>query len=129
MSRNLRTLPLCAAVLLLLLGTVAEAQEQKDTTVVNTTEIGKDIWGYHGPTPVKIYVFEGKVVRVEALPNEETPGYFQRVVKSDIMKAAVGKTVKEAAEMKYDAVSGATYSSVSVIEHIRAGLKTLLPDN
>ena len=58
-----------------------------------------------------------------ALPNSETPGFFQRVLESPIFTALNGKTVKEASEVKLDAVSGATYSSKAVIENIRLGLK------
>ena len=42
---------------------------------------------------------------------------------STIFTALIGKTVKEASEVKLDAVSGATYSSKAVIENIRLGLK------
>ena len=94
-----------------------------DTLVVNTTDLCKNIIGYDGPTPLKIKVFKGVVVSVEALPNTESPGYFQRVLQSGLLQKVVGKKPAEAAVMPLDAVSGATYSSEAVIENLRAGLR------
>jgi uncharacterized protein with FMN-binding domain len=70
-----------------------------------------------------IKVVNGVVASVEALPNTESPSYFDRVIKGGLLKAVVGKKVDEAAKMKLDAVSGATYSSEAVIENLRAGLQ------
>ena len=100
-----------------------ESMAQADTLVVNTTELCKDVIGYDGPTPLKIYVVKGVVVKVEALPNTETPRFFDQVVESGLLKAVVGKKVSEVATMPLDAVTGATYSSQAVIENLRAGLK------
>ena len=69
-----------------------------------------------------IKVVNGVVAKVEALPNTESPSYFERVIQGGLLKAVVGKKVSEAAKMKLDAVSGATYSSEAVIENLRAGL-------
>ena len=93
-----------------------------DTLVINTTELCKDVIGYDGPTPLVIKVVNGVVAQVEALPNTESPSYFERVIKGGLLKAVVGKKVTEAAQMQLDAVSGATYSSEAVIENLRAGL-------
>ena len=118
------------AALLVSLGLVTRAQGSRgaqpapaDTLVVNTTDLCKDIIGYDGPTPLKITVVKGVVARVEALPNTESPSYFDRVLQSGLLKSVVGKTPAEAAKMPLDAVSGATYSSEAVIENLRAGLK------
>lgn len=99
------------------------ASKKPKSFVVNTEKLGKEVMGYAGTTPVEIYVVDGKVEKVVALPNSETPGFFQRVLESPIFTALNGKTVKEASEVKLDAVSGATYSSKAVIENIRLGLK------
>ena len=93
-----------------------------DTLVVNTTELCKDVIGFDGPTPLVIKVVNGVVASVEALPNTESPSYFERVLQGGLLKAVVGKKVDEAARMQLDAVSGATYSSEAVIENLRAGL-------
>lgn len=104
-------------------GTRTSKRVQHDTLVVNTTELCKDIIGYDGPTPLKITVVDGVVASVEALPNTETPRFFERVVASGLLDAVVGKTPADAAEMPLDAVTGATYSSKAVIDNLRAGLK------
>lgn len=93
------------------------------TIIVNTEELGKEIRGFAGPTPVEITVTRGKIEKIEALPNSETPGFFQRVKDSNLFTALVGMTVEEASEAELDAVSGATYSSKAVIENIRLGLE------
>ena len=90
--------------------------------MINTTELCKDVIGYDGPTPLVIKVVNGVVAKVEALPNTESPSYFERVIQGGLLKAVVGKKVSDAAKMKLDAVSGATYSSEAVIENLRAGL-------
>ena len=129
---NVKKLMILAAVaaLLVSIGFVSSACGsrsgrivQADTLVVNTTELCKDVIGYDGPTPLKIYVVKGVVVKVEALPNTETPRFFDLVVEGGLLKAVVGKKVSEAATMPLDAVSGATWSSKAVIENLRAGLK------
>ena len=113
------TLLLCAALCL----NVAAANKKPKSFVVNTEKLGKEVMGYAGTTPVEITVTDGKIEKVVALPNSETPGFFQRVLDSPIFTALTGKTVKEASEVKLDAVSGATYSSKAVIENIRLGLQ------
>ena len=94
-----------------------------DTLVVNTTDLCKNVIGYDGPTPLKISVVKGVVVKVEALPNTESPSYFKLVLDSGLLQTVLGKKPAEAAKMPLDAVSGATYSSEAVIENLRAGLK------
>ena len=128
---NVKKTMLLAAIAALLLsvclvsgarGTRSAGSAPADTLVVNTTELCKDVIGYDGPTPLLIKVVKGVVVKVEALPNTESPSYFERVVKGGLLKAVVGKKVDEAAQMQLDAVSGATYSSEAVIANLRAGL-------
>ena len=106
----------------LCLGAVAAPKGPK-TVVVNTVKSGKSVMGFAGTTPVEITVTDGKVEKVVALPNSETPAYFQKVLDSPIFTQLIGKTVQEAAEVKLDAVSGATFSSKAVIENINIGLK------
>jgi len=96
---------------------------QKDTLTVETSVLCKDTIGYNGPTPLRIKLVDGVVVSVEALPNAETPNFFNRVLESGLLQAVVGKTPAEAAGMPLDAVTGATYSSEAVIANLRAGLK------
>ena len=77
--------------------------------------------GYVGTTPVKVYIKAGKVLKVEALENEETPKYFDMVVKG-LLKKWNGLPVKTAEKSKVDVVTGATVSSEAVIENVRRGI-------
>ena len=129
---NVKKLMLLAAIAALLVsvgfvssacGSRSSKNAQADTLVVNTTELCKEVIGYDGPTPLKITVVKGVVTSVEALPNTETPRFFDLVLESGLLKSVVGKKVSEAAAMPLDAVTGATYSSQAVIENLRAGLK------
>ena len=101
----------------------AAAPKGPKTVVVNTTKSGKAVMGFAGTTPVEITVTDGKVEKVVALPNSETPAYFQKVLDSPIFTKLIGKTVQEASAVQLDAVSGATFSSTAVIENITIGLK------
>lgn len=116
-------LVLVAAFLILTSQTPNEPimSKQGNVTVINTTSLATDIEGYVGQTPVKVYIQNDKVLRVEALENEETPKYFDMVVKG-LLKKWNGKPVKTAEKMKVDVVTGATISSEAVIENVRRGI-------
>ena len=89
--------------------------------VVNTTTLGKNIEGYNGPTPLKIYIKKNKVLKIEALQNQETPKYYARVKKA-IFEKWNNLKVSEAQKLKVDGVTGATYTSEAVIKNVQAGL-------
>lgn len=91
------------------------------TMVINTTRLGKDISGYGGPVPLEIYVKDGKVQKVVALNNSESPDFFDEA--KSLLTKWNGKTVEEALSMKVDAVSGATFSSRGIIGNMQRGLQ------
>ncbi len=93
-----------------------------DTLKINTTEIGADIIGFNGPTPVEISVVQGVITKIVLLPNLDDPRYLKMVEESGLYKKLVGKTLSEAKQVELDAVSGATYSSTAIIENIRLGI-------
>ncbi|MCR4859036.1 MAG: FMN-binding protein [Bacteroidales bacterium] len=113
---------LMAAAVCLNVAAVSKAPKSK-SYVVNTQKLGKEVMGYAGTTPLEIYVVDGRIDKIVALPNNETPAYFEKVQQSPIFTALVGKTVQEASEVQLDAVSGATWSSKAVIKNIQLGLK------
>lgn len=121
---------LVGAVLLLTSQTtnVPIMTKEKGVTVINTTSLATDIEGYVGQTPVKVYIQNGKVLKVEALENEETPKYFDMVEKG-LMKKWNGLPVKTAEKQKVDAVTGATVSSEAVIENVRRGISYYIYTN
>ena len=92
------------------------------TPVIYTGELGKKIYGYNGTTPLNIHIEGGRIVRIEALPNDETPQYFKRAA-AKIFPQYEGKTVAEARQLRVDAVTGATYSSEAIIKNIQLGLE------
>ena len=89
--------------------------------VINTTEIGKNVEGYNGPTPLKIYINNNKVEKIEALKSFETPKYYVKVKKA-LLEKWNGLKVKEAQALQVDAVTGATFSSEAVIKNVQLGL-------
>ena len=89
--------------------------------VINTTELGKDVEGYQGSTPLKVYIKDNKVEKIEFLKSTETPKYYDRV-KKFLQSKWDGLKVKEAREKEVDAVTGATYSSEAVIQNVRLAL-------
>ena len=90
--------------------------------IVNTTKLSADVIGYNGPTPLKIYIKADKIDKIEALPNDETPRFFE-MVKTGLLNKWNGMTVKQAASANVDAVTGATYSSNAVKENVRLGVE------
>ena len=96
--------------------------QEKGVYVVNTTTLAADVEGYVGATPLKIYIKKNKVLRIEALKNEETPKYFLKV-KKHLLPKWDGMTVKKALKADVDGVTGATYSSDAVKENVKRGLQ------
>jgi uncharacterized protein with FMN-binding domain len=90
--------------------------------VINTTSLAKDVEGYNGPTPLKIYIKKNKVERIEFLKSLETPKYYAKVKKALIDKWN-GLKVKDAKTQQVDIVTGATYSSEAVIKNVQVGLE------
>lgn len=88
---------------------------------VNTTETCKDIRGFGGAVPVLMEVSaKGRITSLTALSNEETPGFFKRVIRAALTDTFVGMSVRQAlASDMPDAVSGATYSSKALIANMR----------
>lgn len=120
---------LCAVVLAAAVAVILgctpgdENMTKKDGVyIVNTTKLGADVQGYNGPTPLNIYIKDDKIQKVEALPNDETPSFFQRV-QNELLSKWNGMDVKKAATAEIDAVTGATYSSNAVKENVKIGVK------
>ena len=93
--------------------------------VVNTTTLGKDVIGYVGATPLKIYIQKDKIVKVEALKNQETPKYNAKV-KRLLLTKWDGMKVKEVAKQKVDGVTGATITSDAMKKNVQLGVEYYL---
>ena len=121
----------CTLMVIATLGTTAFAGKNQSsvmtkmadgTYVVNTTTLASDVKGYRSTTPLNIYIKNGKVEKVEALKNQETPKYFVQV-KNAILSKWNGQKVVKAVKMKVDGVTGATMSSDAVKENVKRGLE------
>ena len=121
----------CTLMVFATLGTTAIAGKNQSsvmtkmadgTYVVNTTTLASDVKGYRSTTPLNIYIKNGKVEKVEALKNQETPKYFVQV-KNAILSKWNGEKVTKAVKMKVDGVTGATMSSDAVKENVKRGLE------
>ena len=95
--------------------------KEGDVYVVNTTTIGKSIEGYNGPVPLKVYIKNNKVERIEFLKSMETPKYYVKVKKA-LLEKWNGMKVKEARALQVDVVTGATFSSEAVIQNVQLAL-------
>ncbi len=85
-----------------------------------------NIAGFMGPTPLLIGLdATSKIVQVIALENNESPGFFDKVRSSGLLNAWNGLSVTEAATHDVDTVTGATFSSRSVIDSMRARMGAL----
>ncbi len=89
--------------------------------IINTTTISKSVKGYLGNTPLKIYITNNKIDKIEALPNKETPKYFLKV-KNQMLDKWNGMTVTKALTADVDGVTGATFSSDAVKKNVKLGL-------
>lgn len=103
----------------------AMTKQADGTYVVNTTTLAKDVKGYRGNTPLTIHIKRGKVVKVEALANQETPGFFDKV-RQGLLDKWNGMKANKAATTTVDGVTGATYSSKAVKENVKRGVKYYL---
>ena len=92
-----------------------------NVTVINTTSLAKDVTGFGGTVPLEIYLKDGKILKIKALKNHETPEFFEQA--SKLLTAWNGKSVDEAQQLKVDAISGATFSSRGIIGNVERGLQ------
>ena len=112
----------CATVLLSAMPGDEVISREGKTYVVNTTSLTKNIKGYIGTTPLKIYITNNKIDKIEALPNQETPKYFAKV-KKQLLDKWNGMTVSKAMKAQVDGVTGATLSSDAVKKNVLKGLE------
>ena len=92
------------------------------TYVVNTTSLTPNVKGFKGATPLEVYIKNNKVVKVEALPNRESPKFFDRVKQVLLPKFNGMKVAKAAKAQTGDGATGATYSSRAVKENVAAAV-------
>lgn len=122
MKKTFITLLLMAAFI------TAEAQQvmrkEKDGTyIVNTTTIANDVEGYAGPTPVEVYIKKNKIVKVVPLKTMDGPKYVAKVKNGMLTKYEGMKVDKKKPLPKVDGVTGATFTSDAVREHVNRAIE------
>ena len=98
------------------------SKQSDGTYVVNTTTLAKDVKGFKGNTPLKIYIKSNKIVKIEPLTNRESPQYFAKV-KQGLLNKWYGMKASKASTTQVDGVTGATFSSKAVKENVKRGAK------
>lgn len=101
-----------------------KSNSAKTEQVIYTGEIAKKIIGYQGTTPLNITIKNGKILKIEALPNKEDPQYMRRAV-AKVFPQYEGLTVEQAIKVKPDAATGATYTSEALIKNIQMALQNI----
>lgn len=100
-------------------------KKQADGTyVVNTTTLCQ-ARGYKNITPLEVYIKSGKVVKIEALKNKETPKYFKKAVDGlfpQFIGLKISKALGIAEAPKIDGCTGATMSGKALQQNIKAAL-------
>ena len=59
--------------------------------MIRTTALGADLIGYAGPVPIDLYLRDGRIERIEVLPNSETPSFMEAVA-NELPTQWVGRT-------------------------------------
>jgi membrane bound regulatory protein len=94
---------------------------ENGVTIVNTTSLSQAVKGFKGATPVKIYIEKNKILKIETLPNQETPKYFNKA--KTLLEKFAGMRVAKAAKADVDGVTGATFSSKALKKNVQLGLE------
>ena len=119
---------ICAAVAAVVLLSSANKKDDKimvkenGAYVINTTELGKQVDGYVGPTPMKVYIRKNKIEKIEFLPNQETPKYWN-ACKKHMQNKWDGMKVSEAKTAEVDGRTGATFSSDAVKKNVKLAIE------
>src|SRR3712207_6676994 len=89
--------------------------------IINTAPLAKDINGYGGAVPVEKTVKGGGASSARGVDNQENPDFCHEA--DQLLARWRGKSLEEAAALKVDAVSGATFSSKGIIGNMERGLQ------
>lgn len=128
MKNNMKKIVLvCAALAALIVLTSAKKKDgvmtkENGVYVVNTTELGKNVDGYIGPTPLKVYICKNKIEKIEFLSNQETPKYWN-AAKKHLQNKWDGMKVSEVKTAQVDGRTGATFSCDAVKENVRLAVE------
>ena len=91
--------------------------------IISTRQLTKDINGYGGNVPLEIYIKDNRILKVVALENSETPSYFAKVRNSSLLQQWSNLSPEEAIHKEVDGISGATESSVAIIQSVHKAME------
>lgn len=91
--------------------------------IISTRQLTKDINGYGGNVPLEIYIKDNRILKVVALENSETPSYFAKVRNSGLLQQWNNLSPEEAIHKEVDGISGATESSVAIIQSVHKAME------
>ena len=98
--------------------TVTSKEGKTLGVLVSSESLGKKIEGYMGPVPVFILIgLDNKILKMTTGNNEDTPEYLE-IAEEGLYSKWCGIDAKAAEKVKVDAVSGATYSSLGIIQNV-----------
>lgn len=95
-----------------------------DVYIINTTTLC-DKKGFKSNTPLEVYIKNEQVIKIKALPNQESKGYFNPMTRKLFPlyeNLKVGKAKSLSADTSVDAITGATFSGNAVQANINAAL-------
>lgn len=91
--------------------------------VLHTLPISSDIKGFAAAIPMIIGINKNNQIQgIVVLKNNETPAFLEKVISTGLLDKWKGKKTEEAANLKIDAVTGATMSSSAIIKSIQTRL-------
>lgn len=102
---------------------VINASKVQEGFLISSALQASKFMGYNGSTPIFIYIDnDHKIQAVTASEqHDETPSFYQRATEG-ILSQWNGLKVKDAIDLPVDVVSGATYSSQSLIDNFRTSM-------
>lgn len=104
-------------------GILTPAEKEGDYILLtNELTQGEEFHGHEEHNiPLRIYLSQGKVTKIEAYDYLESPEYFPDW--APLLGQYDGLTIQDALNKEVDAISGATESSTAVLKSIRVGLE------
>ncbi len=102
---------------------VFDLNSQKIGVAFHTLPLASEIKGFAGAIPMIIgFSNDNKILGIVVQKNNETPAFIDRVISTGILDNWKGKTKEDAANLKVDAVTGATMSSSCIIKSVQTRL-------
>lgn len=103
----------------------AKWRTSEGTTIYSSEGYVEKVYGYAGETPIYIAIKNDSVKGIAAGNNKETPNYMRLVINSKLLQKWDNLSIQNASNQEVDAVSGATFTSKSLIKNIHITLNAI----